>query len=193
MSDAKTFFATALLVLVASGCSLLEVVPSNASTQRDPGACPLPPPDIGMNDLAGTWELRGGPIASDVIELRSDGTFRQTIEVGTSYSYESPWRSWTLETHPDGTANIHLDQMRYCDGTDEQCMSVEGGAGDELLRDPCRQLVVRMEGEVVLSVLGTEGSRNPYLEQAPRGLALMHMSGDGDSTTSWYVLQADNQ
>ena len=72
-------------------------------------------------------------------------------------------------------------------------MSVEGGAGDELLRDPCRQLVVRMEGEVVLSVLGTEGSRNPYLEQAPRGLALMHMSGDGDSTTSWYVLQADNQ
>ena len=193
MTDAKPFFAAVLLVLGASSCSPLEVVPSNANTQRDAGACPLPPADIGMNDLAGTWELRGGPIASDVIELRSDGTFRQTIEAGTSFSYESPWRTWSLETHPDGTANIHLDEMRYCDGTDEQCMSVEGGAGDELLSDPCRHLVVRMEGEVVLSVLGTEGSQNPYLEQAPRGLALMHMSADGDSSPSLYVLQADNQ
>ena len=81
--------------------------------------------------------------------------------------------------------------MRYCGSTDELCEASEGSGGDEVFYDCCEDRVLRMKEEVVLVVFGAEGSHNPFLAHAPRGITLMNMSNEGDSGPTHYILVDD--
>ena len=68
-------------------------------------------PNTGLkeSDLFGVWEAVYGKDVVDLIEIRADGTYKQTyIDTKTGYKYETPWNEWKLEAFPDGRVWLYL-------------------------------------------------------------------------------------
>jgi hypothetical protein len=158
------------------------------STAEGDWNCQLPPSDFTEADLYGTWHHQGASIKSERLIIRGDGKYKQIFEVSSSQPYESPWNSWWIEYRESGGLYLHLEGMRYTGSTDEVINLPQGGAGDLMFYDYCEQQIIRMEGEVILVIFGTEGSPNPFLASAPRGISLMNMSDEGDSGTTHFIL-----
>jgi hypothetical protein len=73
-----------------------------------------PPQLIRGTDLEGVWEAHYGKGIIDKIVIKADGKFKQTYEDDqANYKFESPWKSWWLESFSDGRVYIHLDGGRF--------------------------------------------------------------------------------
>ena len=152
--------------------------------------CRSLPEDFLVADLIGTWRvIHEAAVSSDRIILHDDGTYKQMIVKSNGIRYDSSWNSWWIEYRESGGTYLHLEGMRYCSGIDEDCERSEGGGGETLYYDYCENRTLRMKGEVLLAVVGAEGTNNPLLKSAPRGIFLMHMSSDRDSGTNYSVLE----
>lgn len=136
------------LVLVAGIIAYL-VSACTASSFADP------PPDLETADLVGIWETHYSKQSTDRLELRADGTFRQTYaDSGETYAFETPWNAWRLQRLPGGLVRVHLDGARYFpESPAQEAYGFYDPFANELLR-PIKELIlnvrVNMEGELVL-------------------------------------------
>ena len=182
----------ALALLLPAGLAIACQFPTNSSPPPDgTWHCTHPPAGFRTSDLLGTWRIAGqDDTSTDLVTLREDGTFLQHIRLGDYYSYEAPPSTWWIDRRPSGGLYVHLDNARYCLGTDQACFLPEGGAGDELFFDYCEGVILEMHEEVILALVGVgeEEARNPFLADAPRGIFLLHMSPDGDTGTTQMIL-----
>lgn len=138
----------------------------------------------------GTWQIaRGADVDTGIIILRENGTYKQIYQKLSGDRYESPWNRWRVEHRPSGRLYLHLEGMRYCILTSEVCEFPEGGGRDRLFYDACEGRDLKMRGEVILAVVGTEGSPHPVLKAAPRGIALMHMMYALDTGSIFFILE----
>jgi len=180
-------FIVMILLLIAC----YGIAPQTAEEERGWYCDPLSE-SFQVSDLVGTWRaISEAAVSSDIIILRGDGTYKQTYQKSNGYRYESPWNRWWVEHRPSGGMYVHLEKMRYCDSTDNECARLEGGGGEWLFYDYCERRALRMKGEVILAVISTEETRNPFLRSAPRGIALLHMASDPDSRPSHFILAED--
>jgi len=186
LTPARLAFLSLGLLVLACGWPTGSIPPPDGGWH-----CELPPDDFTESDLLGTWELASpSDYKTDTITLHEDRTYRQFVKLGDHYTYEGPPNRWWIDRRPNGGMYVHLEHMRYCNGIEEDCMRPEGGGGDWLFFDFCERTTFRMEDEVILALVGVgdQGARNPFLEDAPRGIFLIHMSGDIDGGTTQLVL-----
>ena len=187
----RLLLATFSLVLLAIACGL----PSGSIPPPDGNwHCTPPPSDFEESDLIGTWELAASrDYRTDSITLREDDTYIQSVELGDHFRFEGSPNRWWIDRRPNGGIYLHLEHMRYCNGLEEDCKLPEGGGGNWLFFDSCERITLLMEDEVILALVGVgdEGARNPFLEDAPRGIFLIHMSANADSPTTQLVLSED--
>jgi hypothetical protein len=140
-----------IIVFLVSACS-------TASSFEDP------PPDLETADLAGIWETHYSRQSTDRLELRADGTFRQTYaDSGENYAFETRWNAWRLQRLSDGLIRVHLKGARYFPDTPaQQAYGLYDPFAKETLR-PINELVlsvrVDLEGELVLHHMWTTSDR----------------------------------
>jgi hypothetical protein len=179
-----------LVLMLVCTCGPTLPEPTTSGAWR----CTLPPETFQASDLVGTWHaISEAGVVSDVLVLREGGTYRQVYEKSSGYRYESDWNRWWIEQRDSGGLYLHLDHMRYCDLTDEDCRRPGGGGGDWPFWDPCENRPLEMRGEVILTVRGTEGSRHPLLENAPRGIYLRHMQPNPDTSPGFFALVSEGK
>ena len=173
-----------IAILLLSACSFGKEI-------RQP--C-QPPDDFTESDLVGTWwaGYRSDPKRNDFLEIRADGTYKQTIQLEVEdYEYKSDWMPWHLEYLDNGTIYLLLTDYRlYAFNPNLIAEEVIGG-GDGWFVDFCMgespmlggQTIysgIQMPpGEGVLIVMNDPG----ILGRAPRGifLALLPVS----DVSSW--------
>ncbi len=124
-----------------------------------------PPFDLEEADLVGTWEAHYSKQRIDRLQLKADGTFKQTYEerTGKGYIFETPWNEWELERIPGGLMRVHLKGARYFLASPA---AQAGGLYDPFAREflhPVEELVlaVRMDsdGELILYHMWTSTDR----------------------------------
>lgn len=198
MSRPSGFLPLACLILLAIslGCAsrpgaqdeptrLAQVtIEGVVTTGQSEERCPLPPQGFSEADLTGEWTAGFGE-ETDVLTIRSDGTYRQrtTIEA-LNYDEESDWQQWRIEYSDTGIPYLHLSDLQLCVSYHlDSCQS--RGGGELGWWDFCRERVVRMPDEGILIVMGVpEGFVAP-----PRGIQLVPLSRDPDSSGLAYFLQ----
>jgi hypothetical protein len=140
-----------------------------------------PPAAFQEIDLVGIWEARYSPERIDRLEIRDNGTFKQTYLDRTGpddYVYETPWNHWSLERLPDGRVIVHLQGARYylagkelgeLDGLTALTMN-DTVAEKKWFYDPFGKELIHMVKELTLNVRDVRGE-----------LILHHVwtSGDG--------------
>jgi hypothetical protein len=135
----------------------------------------------------GTWVARYGGDSTDTLIIKEDGTYRQIFDDPISdYYYEGDWQAWWLELRESGIPHLHMEGMRKCDGTSEDCRREGGGGGDWLWFDFCEHRVTPMRGEVILLVVGVPSN---YFEPPLRGILLRQLSADPDTVGGTFQLQ----
>lgn len=183
----KTFVAL-LVVFLSAACKATVPKP----TEKTGWSCRPLPESFQESHLIGIWHNAGeAGTATDEIILREDRTYKQMYQKSNGYRYESSWQRWWIEYRPRGGIYLHLEGMRYCHSTDQECARLDGGGGDWWFHDVCEGRLLEMRGEVVLAVVGTKGTRHPIIVDAPRGIALMHMLPSSDTTSSYFVLEEE--
>ena len=124
-----------------------------------------PPLDLEEADLVGTWEAQYSKQSADRIQLKGDGTFKQTYEERTEkgYVFETPWNEWELEQLPGGLMRVRLKGARYFLASPA---TQPGGLYDPFAEEflhPVEELVlgVRMnsDGELILHHMWTSSDR----------------------------------
>ena len=160
-----------------------HLVSTPEASQEEDWRCSPLPETFQESDLVGTWQSRYYPgVVTDTLILREDGTYRQIYDnERTGEHHTSPWYRWYVEHRPSGGLYLHLGGMRYCLGTNEVCRRQAGGGGDGPYYEPCEdRLIWDMGNEVILTVRGSEESRLPGTESAPRGILLWHARFSSD-------------
>lgn len=177
-----------LAILLTAACA----TPVPEPTENARWLCRPVPEGFKESDLSGTWQATYTAAGtSEELTLRVDETYRQVYQRADGYHYQSSWQRWWIEHRPSGGIYLHLQGMRYCRLTAEDCARPEGGGGDWLFHDVCEGRLLEMRGEAVLAVVGTKGTRHPGIIGAPRGIALMHMLPSSDTTSSFFVLEEE--
>jgi hypothetical protein len=149
------------------------------------GLCPPLPDEFQESDLYGTWSAEYGA-ATDVIEIREDGTYRQMyIRHSDGYEFENSGNQWWLESRDSGGLYLHLEGMRRCDSSDQTCYDLSGGGGGRAYWDFCEDRLVTMPDEVIVMVTGVADGH----PSAPRGIWLWHMAASRETSAYHFVLQ----
>jgi hypothetical protein len=149
--------------------------------------CPPLPEEFRESDLYGMWSAEYGA-ATDVIEIREDGTYRQMYtRHSDGYAFENSWNQWWLESRVSSGLYLHLEGMRRCDSSDETCYDLSGGGGDWAYWDFCEDRLVTMPNEVTVMVTGVPDGH----PSAPRGIWLWHMAFSRESGAYHFVLQEE--
>jgi len=156
MKKYLSLFGLAIMVAL-SGCAPAEVEIT----------CRPPRPDFTEADLVGTWwaGFRSSPRVDDYLEIRADGTYRQTIYIEyseiPSVHYESEWLPWYLEYFDDGIPYIHLEGLRLCAHIPNMSCDQAGGGekdwhafNENEWYDSCRDKWLVQENEGILRILG---------------------------------------
>jgi hypothetical protein len=173
-----------ITVLLVLACGIA----APKSTKEIEWRCGSLPETFQESNLIGIWQVaRKIGVSSERIILREDGTYKQVYEKPNGSRYESPWNAWWIEHRPSGGIYVHLEGMRYCNSTDEECARPEGGGGEWLFYDFCEDRVLRMREEVILAVARDEP--HSLLGTASRGIILMHMKPDPDRGNNWFTLE----
>ena len=130
--------------------------------------CPELPATFHQEDLVGTWAASYSLNDSDVLIIRSDGTYKQIYDdPDAGRHFESDWLKWQIEFRESNFARLHLNGMRRA-GDLELIFNREGGGVDpELFTaiDYCENEVIDMPDGIVLIVTGAT-------HDAPRGIVL---------------------
>jgi hypothetical protein len=180
-------------VLVALGIIPLllacKIVTPEPTKQGWLERCGPLPETFRESDLVGTWEVtREAGMSWDVIVFREDGTYKQMYQKSNGERYESPWNRWWLEHRSSGGVYVHLEGMRHCFSSMENCDRTEGGGGNGLFWDYCEDRVLEMRREVVLAVAESV-EPDPLYGAAPRGIILLHMISDRDGIIRHFRLR----
>jgi len=151
------FFVGLAVIFVLSGCEPAEVKIE----------CRPPKKDFTEADLVGIWwaGFVNSPKVDDYLEIRADGTYKQTIYVKhsdiPSVYYESDWLPWRLEYFDDGIPYLHLEGLRLCAHIrNMSCDQAGGGEKDKSAfnenewYDSCRDAWLLQRNEGILRVLG---------------------------------------
>ncbi len=131
-------------------------------------------------DLIGTWQATyGSQNTTDTLKLRSDGTYQQVFQLPAGdYYYEGSWNNWHLEYTSDGRPKLHLEGMRYCEGTIYLCETT--GRGESIAYfDFIDNGRAELTNEVILRVIGDENSS--------RKIRLWHLQIDEDDGPEYFV------
>jgi hypothetical protein len=180
-----------ILIALATGCTT-SIATRDDTLAEDGWHCTPPPSSFEVSKLVGEWlNVDEVAVSRDVITLREDGTYTQSFATYGGIDYESSSNTWWIEERDSGGIYLHLAKMRYCDTIEEVCLNPVGGDGEGFYYDVCEDRIVEMEGEVILAVVGTQGSRHPVLRRAPQGIALMHMQIEPDRAASFFILSED--
>jgi hypothetical protein len=149
------FLAFAIILLV-SACSFVSACKAGFKNS---------PPDLEEANLVGTWETQYTKQSIDRLQLRADGTFKQTYEEHTEkpYVFETPWNEWQMERLPGGLMRVHLKGARYFLASPAiQAGGLYDPFAGEFLH-PVKELVlgVRMtcDGELILHHMWTGSDR----------------------------------
>ncbi len=162
---------------------LLSACRSPTSNQR----CPPLPATFKESDLIGTWIADYGRGDTDILELRDDGTYKQTYSNPlTGFRFESDWRKWHVEHRASGYLRLHMEGMRQCSDISSLCRNASGGNGDLIPIDYCEGAGARSEDEVILIATGVSENNVPF---APRGVWLRQMRLAGSDWTYKFELQ----
>ena len=152
------FLVSIATIVVLSSCLFSEEIKIQ---------CRPPRKDFTEADLVGTWWAGyvSSPKVDDYLEIRADGTYKQTIyiefsEIPSVY-YESAWLPWWIEYFDDGIPYLHLEGLRLCAHTgNENCDQAGGGEKDWYAfnenewYDSCRDEWLLQVDEGILRVLG---------------------------------------
>ena len=84
---------------------------------------------------------------------------------GAPIDYQSDWQSWALDYSEAGIAYLHLTGMRFCGVNPDIPCEIRDGGG----YDFCEDRYLPMNGEGVLIVLDTGGSRSYRYLHYPLG------------------------
>jgi hypothetical protein len=128
--------------------------------------------------------MAGRPGRSDILTIRSDGTYRQEIDVqmaeGPPIVFEGDWQSWMLDFSEAGVAYLHLSGYRFCGMNPALSCAQTDGDG----YDFCRDKSLSMDDEGILLVLGTN------TEDTPPGSEVYYLHFPLGSEDSWvYTLR----
>jgi hypothetical protein len=130
--------------------------------------CRSPRHDFTEADLVGTWwaGFVSSPKVDDYLEIRADGTYKQTIyieysEIPSVY-YESDWLPWWIEYFDDEIPYLHLVGLRLCAHVPDlrSCDQAGGGEKDwnafnqNQWYDSCRDEWLLQVDEGIVRVLG---------------------------------------
>jgi len=157
----------AIVLLLALVAVIWTVIIPLAVVQNAtaPRRCSPPPPSFTSSDLAGVWHA-GRTDQSDMLTIRSDGTYRQTVHIEfastPTVDYQSPWQHWWLESRENEIPYLHLEGFRLCGfNPGVGCDSPFVGG-----HDFCRNKSIADANEGILLVLGApdEGKRNPRVD-----------------------------
>ncbi len=155
--NAKKSYAiiSSLLILFLNACS------------AERKGCLPPPDDFLETDLVGIWWVGyvSSPRVDDYLEIRADGTYKQTIYLEhssiPSVYYESDWLPWWIEYFDDGIPYLHLEGLRLCAHDPSiSCDQVGGGEKDwnafnqNEWYDYCRDEWLLQKDEGIVLVLG---------------------------------------
>jgi hypothetical protein len=176
------------LVLYRLAGAILAVVLVTSCTMS--GAPPST--DLKEVDLVGTWVARYSPSRIDRLEIRGDGTFKQTYQDRSSdndYVYETPWNHWSLEYLPDGRVRIHLQGARYylagnsvgeLEGLTAPTRYDAGGE-NRWFYDPFGEELTHMAKELALNIRSVRGELilHHMWTSSDRGFALF--GGEGET------------
>ncbi len=181
----RPFYLTLFVLLLLSACRSGGDRPEIGTGGVGWRCTPLPD-NFTTADLIGTWRKWGiATTDTDQLTLREDGTYQQILDKPDLGYYESSWNEWWIEQRPDGGTYLHLDGMRLCEYSDEICGLEEGGGGSQRYYDFCENRYLRMNEEVILSVIGEDaGPESGTLG----GIQLMHMRDFADSSSNFFVL-----
>lgn len=190
------FLSVFVLALTATGCTtkpdeseelrppVQGTIEGAVVTQLGDGTCPLPPPDFSEANLVGTW-VAGFGQETDSITIRGDGTYSQRTKIkALNYSEESASQKWWIEFGESGIPYLHLSGMQLCVSYHLANCERRGG-GEQGWWDPCEKRVVRMPDEGILVVMGIPDG----FVQTPRGIQLVPLTRDPDSSGLVYILQ----
>jgi hypothetical protein len=148
--------------------------------------CIPPPENFKESDLIGVWEREFGTPGNTTLILREDRTYKQIYDdPDLGYHYESDWQGWRVEYRESGIPNLHLEGMRLCDYSSDDCEREDGGA-TEFWIDYCEARPVEMRGEVVLLILGVSSDR---VKPPHRDIVLSYPVPDPDSIPRAFQLQ----
>jgi hypothetical protein len=136
-------------------------------------------------DLVGTWEAVYGNNRVDNLIVKQDRTYKQIYNEPNGYSYESPWNSWYVEYRDKGGVYLHLQGMRFYPLGREWSQDDAQNLFSELqpFYDPDEDRSVKMQGEVILRIHKSDE------RWSPRGIILVHMVTDPDSSGASFTLQ----
>jgi hypothetical protein len=147
------------------------------------------PQTLEESDLIGVWQAEYGVDRVDTLTLKADGTYQQIYSEPNGYFYESPWNKWFVEHRASGKIYVHLEGMRYYvsgiglgESGGRLPTDVPEFAGKpELFYDSGEDRTLEMLDKVILRAIG--------IESAPRGIGLVHMRTDPDTSDSIFTLR----
>jgi len=171
-------------ILIVLGCcvAILNYPLGPDEKYLTPYCEPLPS-TFSVKDLVGTWVAKysGGDLV-DKHQISTNGTYKQTFFIQGEIDFESDWQEWGIEYHEDGYALLHLQGMRRCDGTLDQCNDPGGGLPEgDIVVNICDGTPMSYTDEVILFVTGSSST--------PRGIKLIHARAAGSEWTYSFQLE----
>ncbi len=143
--------------VMLSACSL--------SKEDRKNGCMPPPQGFAESDLIGTW-YHESMRDTDTLIIRDDGKYKQIIQIEyRTFDYESDWQAWWVEYAENRIPYLHLEGLRVCVYTRENCDPVPEG---QIWYDFCQEKWLPMSGEGILMVLAVP----ERFKQPPLGIEL---------------------
>lgn len=104
-------------VIICVGCGMIAFTINRGRVLANEVPFFNPPLSLDESLLVGTWKTEYMEWGSDMLEIKSDGTFRQTYKDNNlddgNYIFESAWNGWWIEQFADGSAYLHLEGAKY--------------------------------------------------------------------------------
>jgi hypothetical protein len=168
-----------LVTLSVAACNLIGIAPTG---------CDLPE-DFTETDLLGTWEAsyKTTPKARDVLILRDDGYYKQTIHLEIpTFEYEGNWLPWRVEYSDTGIPYLFLEGYRLYAYRPNFIDDEIVGGSDGYWFDFCQRAEIQMPpGEGVLIVGGVPARWT----QPPRGIEISFPGRSIENSPWIYTIQ----
>lgn len=168
-----------ILFLIVMG--VIALLSGCVPVQEEEIGCRPPPQNFTEANLVGIWwtGFVRSPKVDDYLEIRADGTYKQTIYIEysdiPSVYYESDWLPWSIEYFDDGIPYLHLQGLRLCAHIRNMSCDQAGGGEKDWdafnegeWYDSCRDKWLIQKDEGILRVLGAtyDGWTNDGIELA---------------------------
>jgi len=144
-----------IVIFIATAMAIVTLVQLSRCTANWEAPYSTPPPDLKAKDLTGVWvcQYLGGD--EDILIIREDGTFMQTLRVRKTGEilFQTPWNEWHMERFSDGRVRLHLIGARQFVGGPELAEAEKNSPWP--YNDPFSDETIWPENELMLNVRTT--------------------------------------